>query len=144
MWVNTGWRFLRELTVTASATYYVEQTVENVSVVPNQTTFVNFTLMSSTDSDDPQTPVLETALHGNYPNPFNPETIISYSLKEAGPVTIEVYNIKGQLVRTLVDETKHTGNHTVLWNGLDKTTGLYPAASISSGCDQADSAAPEK
>jgi flagellar hook assembly protein FlgD len=86
--------------------------------------------MSSTDSDDPQTPVLETALHGNYPNPFNPETIISYSLKEAGPVTIEVYNIKGQLVRTLVDETKHTGNHTVLWNGLDKnnrpvSSGVY-------------------
>ena len=117
-------------TVTASATYYVDQTVENVSVVPNQTTFVNFTLMSSTDSDDPQTPVLETALYGNYPNPFNPETIISYSLKEAGPVTIEVYNIKGQLVRTLVDETKHTGNHTVLWNGLDKnnrpvSSGVY-------------------
>ena len=107
-------------TVTASATYYISQTVENVIVNPNLTTTVNFALMSATDNDDPQTPVAATALHGNYPNPFNPETTISYSLKEASPVTIDIYNIKGQHVCTLIDESKETGNHTVLWNGLDK------------------------
>jgi len=71
-----------------------------------------------------------TALHKNYPNPFNPETTIHYSLSEAGPVKIEVYNIKGQLVRNLVNERKTAGNYTVIWNGKDEqgknvSSGIY-------------------
>ena len=71
-----------------------------------------------------------TALQKNYPNPFNPETTIHYSLREAGPVKIEVYNIKGQLVRYLVNELKNAGNYTVIWNGKDEqgknvSSGIY-------------------
>lgn len=84
----------------------------------------------ATDADDPTVPVLKTALNINYPNPFNPETTISYSLKQGENVKIEVYNIKGQLVRTLVNEEQAAGNHKVVWTGVDNnnrpvSSGVY-------------------
>ena len=80
--------------------------------------------------DDPTAPVLNTELQGNYPNPFNPETTIRFSVKEAGPVSIGVYNLKGQLVKTLLRENKAAGNHQVVWNGTDNngravSSGVY-------------------
>ena len=58
-------------------------------------------------------------LIGNYPNPFNPETRIAFSTKENGPVSIDIYNIKGQKVRSLLNENREAGSHTVVWNGKD-------------------------
>jgi len=92
-----------------------------------QTTTVNFVL-DATSTDDPDIPVVATALNGNYPNPFNPETTISYSVKEAGRVRLEIYNIKGQLVRTLVDEDQTTGHYKQVFNSKDNR-----GRSISSG-----------
>ncbi|MCB5247517.1 MAG: T9SS type A sorting domain-containing protein, partial [Candidatus Cloacimonetes bacterium] len=69
-------------------------------------------------NDDPVIPAV-TELKGNYPNPFNPSTTIAYSVKESTPVLIGIYNIKGQLVRTLVDEQKEAGNHLAVFDGLD-------------------------
>jgi len=63
--------------------------------------------------------VVKTQLNNNYPNPFNPVTNIAYSIKTAGNVTLEVYNIKGQLVKTLINEVRETGNYTTTWNGTD-------------------------
>ncbi len=73
---------------------------------------------------------LVTALEGNYPNPFNPETTISFSTKEAGPVRVCVFNVKGQLVRELVDGELPAGIHRVVWNGKDSgnrgvSSGIY-------------------
>ncbi len=61
-----------------------------------------------------------TELYINYPNPFNPETTISFSLAEAGDVTIEIFNIKGQRIVKLVDEYKEAGNHRITWNSRDQ------------------------
>ncbi len=53
------------------------------------------------------------------PNPFNPVTKIAYSISEAGPVTIEVYNIAGRVVRTLLNNELDPGSGYVMWNGTD-------------------------
>ncbi|MCK5158012.1 MAG: T9SS type A sorting domain-containing protein, partial [Candidatus Heimdallarchaeota archaeon] len=65
--------------------------------------------------------IAATKLNGNYPNPFNPVTNIAYSIRETGKVTLQVYNIKGQLVKTLVNDVRETGNYTVTWNGRDNS-----------------------
>lgn len=70
------------------------------------------------------------ALHTNYPNPFNPTTTIKYSLPEACNVTIVVYNITGQTVKTLVNGFESAGEHSVIWDGRDASgqsvaSGIY-------------------
>ena len=84
----------------------------------------------STSMDELTTPVPQPNLGVAYPNPFRSATSIGYSLPKAGNVTIEVYNIKGQKVRTLVSETKSSGNYRITWNGTDDNnrsiaTGVY-------------------
>lgn len=81
-------------------------------------------------NDDDTVPVATTELLGNYPNPFNPETLISYNVKTEAPVSIEVYNLKGQKVKSLVNGKAKSGNHSISWNGTDDngkkvTSGVY-------------------
>jgi hypothetical protein len=85
----------------------------------------NSVTLDHTDAPAPLVPVA-TALNGNYPNPFNPTTEIHFSLRESGHVRIDVFNIKGEKVRTLVNGTLDAAFHTVVWNGKDdenRTTG---------------------
>ncbi len=86
-------------------------------------------LAQYTSNDDPITPPAEIypVLQQNFPNPFNPETKISYSLPKNGPVQIEVYNVKGQLIKTLENSQKATGDHNVNWNGTDTNGKPVPA-----------------
>jgi hypothetical protein len=58
-------------------------------------------------------------LHPAYPNPFNPETIISYSLPAASNVSLKIYNSLGEEVRTLVKGFQPEGHYTLPWNGKD-------------------------
>ena len=58
-------------------------------------------------------------LYGNYPNPFNPQTRISYSIDKPSEVTFELYNVLGQHVKSLNDGYRDAGFYTVYWNGLD-------------------------
>lgn len=69
------------------------------------------------------------ALHQNFPNPFNPETQISYDLAEEGPVWLEIYSITGQVVRTLVREPQPAGRYRVVWQG-DDASGRRVASGI--------------
>ena len=59
------------------------------------------------------------ALEQNYPNPFNPSTVIPYQLPTAVPVRLEVFNLLGQRIATLVDEERPAGFHTAQWDATD-------------------------
>ncbi len=64
----------------------------------------------------------------NYPNPFNPETTISYQLSENSEVELKIYNIKGKKVKQIVSDQLLAGQHSVVWNGRDDN-----GESVSSG-----------
>ena len=68
------------------------------------------------------------SLAQNYPNPFNPSTTIKYSVKNNAHVSLKIYNVAGQLVRTLVDSDMNAGAYTETWNGRSNT-----GNSVSSG-----------
>lgn len=74
---------------------------------------------SASGLEIPETPVLHTDLLGNYPNPFNPQTRIDFELADPCRVSLEVYDAKGRLVRTLVDEARPAGRHHANWDGTD-------------------------
>lgn len=72
----------------------------------------------------------KVTLHQNYPNPFNPSTTIKYDLPEDGKVTLKIYNVLGQEVRTLVSKHVRAGYHKVVWDGKNNFgvtvgSGLY-------------------
>ncbi len=78
-----------------------------------------------------------TALGRATPNPFTQGTVISYRLASAGQVSLEIYNVEGQLVRTLVRSGVDAGTHTVLWNGRDDS-GKAAARGVYFCCMEAD------
>ncbi len=70
-------------------------------------------------NDENTNPIVNFDLKQNYPNPFNPTTTISYSLDNTSYVEIEIYNLKGQKIKTLVSKSQTKGSHSVEWNGKD-------------------------
>ena len=75
-------------------------------------------------------PGLRNSLSQNYPNPFNPTTTIDYTLREGSLVKLSIYNVAGQLVKTLVNENRLVGAHTVKWDGRNNagqtvSSGVY-------------------
>jgi hypothetical protein len=72
----------------------------------------------------------EFALHNNYPNPFNPVTNITYDIAQNSEVTLEIYNVMGQRVRTLAQGSHEPGRYRVMWNatndyGQSLSSGMY-------------------
>lgn len=115
--------------VTATANNFHPVTINGVTVSPNQNTTLNFSMTPSANEDD-VIPVLATTLAGNFPNPFNPETTISYSIKEPANVRLEVYNLRGQMVRSLVNIDQLTGHYRVVFDAKDDrgnplSSGIY-------------------
>ncbi len=71
-------------------------------------------------ADLPGAPAGRASLGVNYPNPFNPQTVIPFSLPRSTEVTLAVYDTRGRLVRTLVEAPYAAGDHAIEWNGLDQ------------------------
>jgi hypothetical protein len=61
----------------------------------------------------------------NYPNPFNSDTIFKYNLKKSEQVTLKIYNISGQEIETVIDETQGTGSHQIAWHAKGLSSGIY-------------------
>jgi hypothetical protein len=77
----------------------------------------------------PATPTYRNSLSQNYPNPFNPTTTIDFTVKELAPVSVKIYNVRGQLVRTLANDRFEPGvTHQLEWNGRNNA-----GQSVSSG-----------
>ena len=83
-----------------------------------------------TSVNDPVVPA-EISLHQNYPNPFNPTTTISFSIAQMSSfVNLEIFNMKGQKVKKLVNEQLPAGQYSAIWNGTDEnnkpvSSGVY-------------------
>jgi flagellar hook assembly protein FlgD len=70
-----------------------------------------------------ETNELNLNLKQNYPNPFNPSTNIEYDLSEAGEIKVEIFNVIGELISTIVNEYQRPGKYTVKWDGTDDSGG---------------------
>lgn len=84
----------------------------------------------STTANDDQTNENPVVLLGNYPNPFNPNTNITFNIKSAQTVNVNIFNTKGQLVRTLKSDVKTVGENHITWdakdaNGKNVSAGIY-------------------
>jgi len=70
------------------------------------------------NNNDAEIPTV-TKLINNYPNPFNPKTNIQFGLMETSNVKVDIYNVRGQKIRTLLNQQFDAGYHTISWNGQD-------------------------
>lgn len=75
----------------------------------------------SSDARDLSGAGLQSTAVGAYPNPFNPSTVIQYSVGSSGRVIVDVYDVRGRVVRCLVDEDKLPGDYSVEWDGRNGT-----------------------
>jgi hypothetical protein len=75
--------------------------------------------LSRSGSREQENAPRSTVLFENYPDPFNPATTIKYQIAEASHVTLKIYNVIGQEIRTLIDEVQDAGIHETRWDGKD-------------------------
>ncbi len=105
--------------ISASHAGYQTATYDGIVVLTGETTHVNFQLLTNSPNDDPNGIPLVTDLTGISPNPFRTGTSVSYALKESAPLSIDIYNLRGQLVRQIVHANTPAGYHSVDWDGKD-------------------------
>lgn len=123
--VNHNYQIAAGVTRTYSLSYTTGAVVpvinDAVSITtndPDTPVLIIPVVVASSNADDSLIPFANN-LDRNYPNPFNPETTIRFSLKDNSNVQLNVYNLKGQLVRSLVNSQMTAGLHRVVWNGKD-------------------------
>lgn len=122
--------FLPEGAYHASAHHHEYGTIndDNIFITAGEDLWATFVYDPISTEDVVE--IAATALHSNYPNPFNPETTISYDLKAPAEVRLSVYNLKGQLVKTLVNTQQSAGKHNVVFDARDDrgnklSSGIY-------------------
>lgn len=115
-------------TVRFSKEGYRDTTV-TIAVSDTFFTFFDVSLSRVTTSAavSPQSAPLQFSLEQNFPNPFNPSTVISFTLPQAGRVRLEVLNLLGEPVATLIDEEREAGTHQVTWNGTNQEGNTVPS-----------------
>jgi flagellar hook assembly protein FlgD len=76
------------------------------------------------ETDDLRVPPLPVTLYQNHPNPFNPSTVIRFYLPEAQEVSLDVYDIAGELVVKLAEGRREKGFHALTWNGRNSSSAM--------------------
>lgn len=82
--------------------------------------------LSVTVTQAPSAAPEQFVLYENYPNPFNPSTTIQYDVAEASVVTLEIFDITGKRVKTLVNDDKAAGSYSVVWDATDSAGRIVP------------------
>jgi hypothetical protein len=113
-------------TLLAEKQDYDPRTITDVNVQYDNTTVLNFRMGEHVGIADNTASIPDVySINQNYPNPFNAATTIKYGLPENGHVTVEVYDLLGRRVTTLVNEYQDAGYHQVTWNAGRYTSGTY-------------------
>jgi len=88
--------------------------------------YTNYKDWEDLSVDDLVRPIpFEFNLEPNYPNPFNPVTVISYQLSADSDVSLQIYNVKGQIIKTLLNKTQRPGFYSVNWKPNNLPSGVY-------------------
>jgi hypothetical protein len=97
--------------------------LESISLNGETQYFGPVFVMTGENGSEPETPELPiiTKLYNAYPNPFNPNTVISYSISKPATVTLEIYNSKGQKIRSFINNHNSAGIYRMNWDGKDDT-----------------------
>ena len=122
--------------------YYIQEPARRAAVLGRALDYLasTATVFSATSQPDTKLPEIpqQLTLEQNYPNPFNPTTRIQIGIpaKHSTPVSLKIYNVRGQLVRNVFTGTKQPGFHTFEWNGMDDrgspvASGVYFANFVS-------------
>jgi alpha-L-arabinofuranosidase len=98
---------------------------DSLLVQPHSVVFVELYAQPATSVDDLSSVPRDFSLFQNYPNPFNPETTIRFSLPRRQKVTLNVFDIQGRVVETLVDDELPMGEHAVVFNAKNLTSGVF-------------------
>lgn len=107
-------QYIPSLNMIKWSNYYLHQPAFQHELIEYNITNLFNGVLTSTASD--MLPINQDFIT-NYPNPFNPETTISFALETQSLVSLEIYNIKGQKVKTLLNENLSSGQHNVVWKG---------------------------
>lgn len=124
-WIGSSWENLSKITFTYDAQQ--RETVELTEIWENNAYRNAYRILSSytATSVKEETAPASFTLKNNYPNPFNPSTTIEYEVKNAGMVTLTVYNVLGQIVAVLQNGYQQAGVYTVQFDASGLTSGVY-------------------
>jgi N-acetylneuraminic acid mutarotase len=118
-------RIRHTVSVVDDTIYVIGGTIDNTENGLTRLIHVYVPINPASAVEEKYMPTETFALIQNYPNPFNPVTTISYQLPMSSDVSLAIYNVKGQLIETLVDVYQNAGTHSVQWEAKDVSSGIY-------------------
>ena len=129
-WAEAGSTIDVSLSIPNHHTSYTNTSIEINAGYERLNIPVVFGLTLGTDDNDNTIIPLKNSLHQNYPNPFNPTTSIPFDIIKYDKVRLSIYNVKGEMVRTLVNSNLNPGSYEVRWNGrtdsgVNLSAGMY-------------------
>jgi hypothetical protein len=127
-----NYSFTDEYEIESGVTYFYQLESVDFLGLTEQFGPISIRIPDDGQGESPEVPVVY-GLHNNYPNPFNPETMISFTPEVEGQVTIDILNIKGQIVKNLVKETIENNEidilHSYIWDGSNNH-GKYVSSGV--------------